>query len=178
VEYLLEGVNVDHYFALTMDAVASGCDLVGGVEVTVLDDFTGVDDTLVQGETVTLNGTQALHYVRSRYGLEDGTNSSRMKRQQQYIEAWRKKVISQLKADESFALKLVDTMDDYVVYDSSDHKMQKFVEKFNEYEFLGIRELEGKSEIGEEFAEFYPDEAALRKLVIELFYTPKSRGVK
>lgn len=176
VEYLLEGVNVDHYFALTMDAVASGCDLVGGVEVTVLDDFTGIDDTLVQGQTVTLNGTQALHYVRTRYGLEDSSNSSRMERQQQYIEAWRTKVISRLKADESFILKLVDTMDDYVVYDSSDQKMQKFVEKFDEYEFLGIRELEGTTEIGEEFAEFYPDEASLRKLVIELFYTPKANG--
>lgn len=176
VKYLLSGVDVDHYFALTMDAVAASCDLVNGVEVTVLDDFTGIDDALVKGENVTLTGAQALRYVRTRYGLEDSSNSTRMERQQQYINAWYEKVSSRIKADESFIITMVDAMDDFVVYDSSDQKMQKFVEKFGEYEFLGIRELEGESKVGEEFMEFYPDEAALRELVIELFYIPKANA--
>lgn len=176
VEYLLGGVEVDHYFALTMDAVAASCDAVGGVEVTVLDDFTGIDDTLVKGEKVTLTGTQALCYVRTRYGLEDSSNSTRMERQQQYINAWHEKVSAQIKADEGFIVTLVDAVDDYVVYDSSDKKLQKFAEKFDEYEFLGIRDLEGESKVGEEFMEFYPDETAVRELVIELFYKPKANA--
>ena len=56
VEYLLNGIKVDHYFALTLDAVAASCDLVGGVEITVLDDFTGIDDELIKGEKITLIG--------------------------------------------------------------------------------------------------------------------------
>lgn len=176
VEYLLKGVKVDHYFALTMDAVAASCDAVGGVEVTVLDDFTGIDDTLVEGQTVTLTGTTALRYVRTRYGLEDSSNSSRMERQQQYINALYDKAMSLIEADEGFVVELVDAIDDYVVYDSSDQKMQKFMEKFDDYEFLGIRELEGESKLGEEFVEFYADEDAVRKLVIDLFYVPKDEG--
>jgi hypothetical protein len=64
-------------------------------------------------------------------------------------------------------------MDKYVAYDSSDQKMQQFAEKFEEYEFLGIREMEGENKMGEKFVEFYPDEAAIWEIVIDLFYIPK-----
>lgn len=173
VETLLHGVPVNHYLSLTMDFVPAMNDLVGGVEVTVLDDFSGIDDTLVKGEKVTLTGEQALRYVRTRYGLEDSTNITRMARQQQYIRALYNTATTRIQEDEEFVLDVVATMDRYLVYDSSDQKMQKFAEKFGAYEFLGIREIEGESEVGAEFMEFYPDEDALWELVIDLFYTPK-----
>ena len=173
VEYLLNGARVDHYLALTMDAVPVSCDIVGGVEITVLDDFTGIDDTLIKGEKVTLNGEQALRYVRTRYGLEDSSNSTRMVRQQQYMSALYQKINSRIKSDDEFLVKLVDTMDDYVVYDSSDKKMLKFAEKFEDYEFLGIREIKGESKIGEEFMEFYADEESIQEIVMDLFYEQK-----
>jgi LCP family protein required for cell wall assembly len=174
VEYLLKGIDVDHYFALTMDAVAASCDAVGGVEVTVLDDFTGIDDTLVKGETVRLNGQQALRYVRTRYGLEDSSNSTRMARQQQYLDALYDSVSARINWDQDFIIELVDAVDDYVVYDSSDQRLQQLLETFNEYEYLGIRQLEGQTKLGEEFMEFYPDEASVRETVIQLCYTPKN----
>ena len=173
VEALLTGVDVDHYFALTMDAVGAAADVVDGVEVTVLDDFTDIDDALIKGETVTLTGDRALTYVRTRYGMEDSTNSTRMERQQQFINALRQKAMDKIQAEDGFILELVDALDDYVVYDSSDQKMQKLLEKFNEYEFLGIRELEGESRMGEEFVEFYADEESILKTVVEMFYIPK-----
>ena len=178
VEYLLNGIKVDHYFAVTLDAVAASCDLVGGVEITVLDDFTGIDDELIKGEKITLIGEQALRYVRTRYGLEDSSNSARMKRQQQYINALYDKICSCIEADDEFILKMVDTIDEYVVYDSSDKKMSKFAEKFDDYEFLGIREIDGESKLGEEFIEFYPDEDSIWEIVIDLFYTPKMNDNK
>lgn len=173
VEYLLNGVKIDHYLSLTMDAVPASCNLVGGVEVTVLDDFTGIDDTLVKGEKVTLTGEQALRYVRTRYGLEDSSNSTRMARQQQYIEALYNKLQPRLEEDE-FLIKFIDTMDEYVVYDSSDKKMLKFAEKFDDYEFLGTKEIKGETKVGKEFVEFYPDEDSIKKIVIESFYSPKT----
>lgn len=174
VEYLLNGIKIDHYLSLTMDAVPASCNLVGGVEVTVLDDFTGIDDTLVKGEKVTLTGEQALRYVRTRYGLEDSTNNTRMARQQQYINALYEKVNSKIAADDEFLVKLVETMDDYIVYDSSDQRMLDFAEKFDDYEFLGIQEIEGESKLGEKFVEFYPNEDYIWSLVIDLFYAPKT----
>ena len=174
VEYLFKGLTVDHYLSLTMDAVAKSCDLVGGVEVTVLDDFTGIDNTLIKGERVNLTGEQALRYVRSRYGLEDSTNHTRMVRQQQYIEALYKKIDYCMEADEEFIVSFIDGVDDYVVYDSSDQKMLKYAQMFEEYKFLGIREIEGQTKLGEEFIEFYPDEESIMDISIGLFYKQKA----
>lgn len=173
VEFLLNGVKVDHYMSVTMDSVPISCDLVGGVEVEVLDDFTGIDNSLVKGEKVTLKGEQALRYVRTRYGLEDSSNSTRMKRQQQYIQALYDKISYNIKEDEEFLIKFVDQMDEYVEYDSSNNKIMKFAEKFENYEFLGIRELEGEQKVVNNLMEFYPNEDSISEVVIELFYTEK-----
>ena len=78
VSMLLGGVDIDHYVGMTMGAVPLINDMVGGVPVTVLDDFSGIDDALVQGEEITLQGEQAIHYVRIRAGLEDSSNLNRM----------------------------------------------------------------------------------------------------
>lgn len=174
VESLLKGIKIDHYLSLTMDSVAVINDLVGGVEVTVLDDFSAVDSSLVQGEQIVLNGQQALRYIRSRYGLENSDNIARMARQRQYINALYDKAVSCINDDEDASIEWIDAMDEYVVYDSSDYKMRKLAEKFGIYEFLGIREIEGHAKNGEEFVEFYPDEDSLMKTVTELFYSPKA----
>lgn len=173
VEGLLMNIDIKHYVSFTMDAVPVLNDLVDGVEVTVLDDFTAVDDNLKKGEKVTLQGSQALTYVRSRYGLEDSSNLARMARQQQYITALLEKVASRAE-DEEFAITLADTIDEYVVYDASDQKMKSFAERFKEYEFLGIRELEGETITNGELVEFYPDEASVKEIVIDLLYTERT----
>lgn len=173
VEALLMNIDIEHYISFTMDSIPILNDLVGGVEVTVLDDFTGIDDTLIRGEKVTLRGEQALSYVRTRYGLEDSTNLTRMARQRQYITALREKVASCVEADDTFVVTLFDAVDEYVVFDSSNKKMQKFAENFKEYEFLGIKDLEGEFKTGEEFMEFYPNEKSIKEVVLDLFYTEK-----
>lgn len=174
VEYLLHEINVNHYLSLTMDVVPTLNDMVGGVEVEVLDDFTGIDDELVKGATVKLTGEQALRYVRTRYGLEDSSNSNRMSRQRQYVNALYSTVLSRAEQDADFLVDLVEELDEELVYDSSNEKMQKYSEKFNEYDFLGIREIDGESKVVDGYNEFYPDDDAVWKLLIELFYTPKA----
>lgn len=70
---LLYGVEIDHYISLMMDGVAVLNDLAGGVTLKVMDDFGAFDPALVQGETVTLRGEQALkEYGVSRYLTIDG----------------------------------------------------------------------------------------------------------
>jgi len=176
VEYILKGVEIDHYFSMTMDGVIKLNDLLGGVEVEVLDDFTGIDDTLIKGERVVLTGEQALRYVRARQGLEDSTNVARMERQKQYIKALREKLDSCIVEDETFTLNLIEEISEYVVYDVSEQKLQTLIEKFDDYEFLGIRTIEGETRSGEKFLEFYPDEDSVWKVVLDLFYDPIKSG--
>ena len=169
----LLGVKVNHYLSLTMDSVAVFNDLVGGVEVTVLEDFTGIDETLVKGSTVTLKGEQALHYVRTRYGLEDSTNSTRMERQQQYLNGFYDKFTESIENDEEFLANAAKSISEYIVSDRSVTQMQELVRKFKEYDYGGIRDLDGESKMGEKFIEFYPKENSIKKVVSELFYVPK-----
>ena len=173
VSSVLEDVKVDHYISMTMDAVSILNDLVGGVEVTVLDDFTGVDDTLVKGQNVTLRGEQALNYIRTRYGLEDSTNATRMKRQQQYIKALRNQFLDCMAKDEEFIVDATLKTADYIISDRSATQLQELARKLQNYEFTGIRTLEGELKKGEKFMEFYPDENEVKKLVAELFYQLK-----
>lgn len=169
----LLNVEVDHYVSVTMDAVEVLNDYVGGVEVTVLDDFSGIDDSLVKGKTVKLMGDRALTYVRSRYGLDDNTNNRRMVRQRQYIEALYQKALLCMEDDDSFVLNAASKLSSYIVSDCSANRLQTIAEKLAEYEFNGIQDLKGESVAGEKFMEFYPDTKALKETVVGLFYVPK-----
>jgi len=170
VSGLLRGMKINHYASLTMDAVGIYTDLVGGVEVEVLDDFTGVDDTLIKGEKVLLKGEHALNYVRSRKGLEDSTNSTRMDRQQQFLKALYTITQDKVAQDEQFVVDATTKISEYLVTDRSVNQLQTLLEKISTYEFTGIRSLEGESKMGEEFIEFYPEAKSVEKQVIELFY--------
>ncbi|MGN0493366.1 MAG: LCP family protein [Acutalibacteraceae bacterium] len=173
VSGLLYGVKIDRYLSVTMDAVPVFNDMVSGVTVEVLDDFTGIDDTLVKGETVTLMGEQALRYVRTRYGMEDSTNEHRMKRQQQYIRGLYEKTKETVSQDESFIAEATLRLSDYMVSNCTVNQLETLFGKISSYKFNGISNIEGESQKGEEFIEFYPDEESLKKLVVELFYKPE-----
>ena len=170
VSRLLNDIKVNHYISLSLDSVGVFNDLVGGVEVTVLDDFSGIDNTLVKGQNITLNGKQALNYVRERYGMEDSTNATRMNRQKQYLQALHTKTQEKMKADKEFLIKATAKMADYIISDRSATQLQEIGKKLNEYEFCGILDIKGESKKGKEVIEFYPDNDSLDKLVIDLFY--------
>lgn len=170
VSNVLYGAKINHYISLTIDSVKVLNDLVGGVQLTVLDDFGDGDATLVKGETVTLTGEQALRYVRTRQGLEDSSNSTRMKRQQQYVDALYDKLATKIATDQDFVVKASVELSDYIVSDRSVTQLQELAKKFNTYEFTGIRSIDGETVRGEEFMEFYPDTNSVEEIVIEQFY--------
>ena len=173
VSELLNGVKVNHYLSITMDAVPILNDLLGGVEVTVLDDFSGIDDTLIKGETVTLHGDHALTYVRERYGLEDSSNSTRMVRQRQYMTAVYDKAILEIENDDNFVIEASSKLADYIVSDRSVNQLQEIAKKLSQYKFTEIETLEGESVIKDGLMEFRPDADSIDKIVFELFYKKK-----
>ena len=173
VSELLNGVKVNHYLSITMDAVPILNDLLGGVEVTVLDDFSGIDDTLIKGETVTLHGDHALTYVRERYGLEDSSNSTRMVRQRQYMTAVYDKAMLKIENDDNFVIEASSKLADYIVSDRSVNQLQEIAKKLSQYKFTEIETLEGESVIKDGLMEFRPDADSIDKIVFELFYKKK-----
>lgn len=172
VSKLLHGVDIHDYISITMDSVPVFNDLVGGVQVTVLDDFTGVDDTLVKGETVTLMGEHALNYVRTRYGLDDSSNSARMERQHQYLDALVDKASQCVEEDEHFIIDAISAVSSYMVSNCSVTELESYFDSISTYEFLDILSLDGESRMGETYMEFYPDNNSVEEAVMELFYEP------
>lgn len=173
VSELLKGVDVNHYVSVSMDAIPVLNGAVGGVEVEITEDFSGVDKTLVMGETVTLNGDQVMNYVRGRYGVDDSTNESRMKRQQKYLISLFNEIKNCSKQDEGFISNTLLSVSNYIISDCSVNKMEYLYNKVSDYEFKGIKTIEGKSVKGEEYMEFYSDEKSLNQLVADCFYNVK-----
>ena len=169
VSMLLGGVDIDHYVGMTMGAVPLINDMVGGVPVTVLDDFSGIDDTLVQGEEITLQGEQAIHYVRIRAGLEDSSNLNRMKRQQQYLQSLANQVQS-LGEDFAPSSQQMEELSRYLISDCTVQELDSMAEKVSSYTLEEMQTVAGQAKKGTEYMEFYSDEAALEEQVLDLFY--------
>lgn len=174
VSKLLKDIKVNHYMSVTLDAVPIMNDLVGGVTVEVLDDFTDADMGLVKGETVTLTSEQALTYIRERQGTGEKTNVSRMKRQKQYIESMRDEIEKCIENDSEFLSDAVLKISDYMESDCSATRLQSIGKRLKSYEFVGLKEIEGEAKTVESddgaHIEFYPDEDKLMQMVVGLFY--------
>ncbi|MEU6078909.1 LCP family protein [Streptomyces sp. NPDC047108] len=91
----LTGVPVDHFMMIDFSGVVDMADAVGGVPVcvdnNVYDSKSGL--RLKKGESV-VKGEQALQWLRTRHGFEDGSDIGRAKAQHMYMNS----MVRQLKA--------------------------------------------------------------------------------
>ncbi|MFE1960189.1 LCP family protein [Streptomyces sp. NPDC059479] len=91
----LTGIRVDHHMVVDFSGFKGIVDAVDGVEVCLKEP---VDDIQAQlklpAGTQTLDGEQALGFVRARHGIGDGSDTQRMERQQRFLGALFKKVQS------------------------------------------------------------------------------------
>lgn len=90
----LTGITIDHYVEVGLYGFATFTDAVGGVDVCLNqatnDPMTGASFPAGQQ---TLNGPDALAFVRQRYGLDNG-DLDRVKRQQAYLSSMANKLLS------------------------------------------------------------------------------------
>ena len=168
VSKLLMDIPITTYLSVTMDAVSVVNDAVGGVEVEVLDDFTGIDDTLVRGKTVTLTGEHALTYVRSRSGMKEATNQRRMVRQKQYLEGLIGAVHTAAEKNDQLFADVSAQIHDQLVANCTVAYLQTLFEKLTDYRYGDIYSLEGEQKVVNNLVEFYPDSQSVYDLVIPL----------
>lgn len=172
VSSMLYGVEIDHYITINMDAIAILTDAVGGVTVEVTEDFSAVDPSIPMGK-VKLNGTQAVNYIRTRQGVEDQMNLSRMERHEKYMAAFLKELKAMLKEDPYFLLDLVEQVEDHMVTDCDTTTMSNLADDFSEHEIGQIVTIDGENVKGEKYMEYYLDEEDLDRVVLEYLYDPK-----
>lgn len=167
VENLLYGIRIDHYFSLTMDAIPIIADGVGGVTVTLENDFPLLGEEYVKGATVTLKGEDALTFVRYRNDEATTSNLERMERQRLFIGGLFEKYAH---ATVDSTLDTVTEITEYFVSDCTASQISNLIDRMQLYEDHGVQALPGEAKLGKEYVEFHVDEEALRQVVIDHFY--------
>lgn len=170
VSNLLGGIPIDHYMTFTMDSVPVLNDMVGGVTVTITDDFSAVDGTLKQGDTMTLHGDQALTYVRTRRDVGDQSNLERMERQREYLSQLYLLLLDKMAGDDGFTAKVTLALGDSFQTDCSLNQLSELSKHLSTCTMGDFAVIPGEAVKGEEFMEFYVNEDGLQQVVDELFY--------
>jgi anionic cell wall polymer biosynthesis LytR-Cps2A-Psr (LCP) family protein len=175
VSDFLGGLHVDGYYTLHMSDVGKLNSLVGGVQITIDEDLTKIDPAMKPGATIVLDDMQAQRYVRARMDVGDGENTSRMKRQTVYLNAFMDQALAKLQEDPKFIDEMFDTFEDVAVTDISKKELSVIGQQMRTGENKGILQIEGETKIGQalgdgvDHTEFYADEKSKIRQMEKLY---------
>jgi len=142
---------------------------VGGVQVTLEDDFSAEDPAMTKGTTLTLTDEQAERFVRGRMSIGDGLNTSRMRRQKQYMDSFKDKLFQLMRSDPAFIGNMLDALEDVSVTDMPKNRWSVIANQIYKADYQGIMQLEGEDKEGDTLkdgmthAEFYADEESIEQ---------------
>ena len=171
VSGLLFGTNIDFYVAMNFDGIPVMNDTLGGVTVTIPEDLTVLDPSWTKGTEVTLHGSESETFLRSRRGVGDGTNVSRMSRQQVYLSAASRLLQERITEDKDFIGSMFDSLSPYLVSSISRARLVNDAYSARDYARPAVFSPPGEHRINDRgFTEFAADRDALLEMVLELFY--------
>lgn len=168
----LHGLTIDYYVSMNMDAIPVLNDAVGGVTVTVVDDFSKVNPSITMGE-VTLTGDQVIDFVRIRKDVGDQKNVTRMARQREYVSHFLEKLSQKEHENIDFLVNMYEQVSPYIVTDCSVNTLSNLLSKYLDYGIKEVVSPEGENIVVDGHYEFHTDEEALEELILRLFYTQK-----
>lgn len=168
VSELLYDLPIDGYLAMEYSSIAIVNDAIGGVTITIPQDYTMIDPAFEKGVTVKLTGEQAHDYVRWRDTNASFSNNERMERQVQYIPALIDTIQSHVGEDGNYYKTLYPLVEEHMITDLGEDEINALAE----YELItsDVQYLPGEGKKGEKYEEFYVDEKKLQKMLIETFY--------
>ena len=169
----LHGLTIDYYVAMNMDAIPILNDAVGGVTVTVTDDFSGVNPSITMGE-LTLRGDQVIDYVRTRKNVGDQKNVTRMQRQRQYVNGFMEALYEKAEGDAEFLISVYEKVAPYIVTDCSSTTLSGMLDRYADYSISGAVTPEGENLVVDGHYQFQVDEEKLDDLIVRIFYAPKN----
>lgn len=171
VSHYLYDQPIDGYLALNMDCIGVINHQLGGVTVTIEDDFSRVDPSMKVGSTIKLTDEQAQYFVRTRMTVGDGTNESRMRRQEQFLASAQPILQEKIFDDEDFLRDFYDALGDYMVTSLSGKDMSKLAKAIRSNEYLDPPRISGDISLDKlGFKQFKPEPESVAEAVLELFY--------
>lgn len=167
VSELLYGIPIQSFLSLNIDGIATISEAIGGIKITVPEDYTMIDPSFEKGKEIVLKGEQAEKYIRYRDTTVTGSNNDRMERQSQVVQAAALQLPKQLKEDSELYKQLISGAKLYMVTDLSTGEIDKFISYKSESE---MERVPGDVVAGEKHDEFHVDDEKLYDLLVKLFY--------
>jgi LCP family protein required for cell wall assembly len=172
VSQLLYDIPIHGYCALNIAAVPALNDAVGGVEVTALNDIPR--SKIKKGNQIHLMGRAAYDYVQYRDTTLEESARGRLERQKQYLTAYIAQAKKSFKSNPTLPVQLYQEVTPYLTTDIALDELVYLAGDAVGYSFSqsDIHIIPGTTDISGEYDEFYPDEEAMKRLIIEVYYTP------
>lgn len=167
VAELLKDIPIHGYLALNIEGISVINDVLGGVEITIPEDYTSIDEAFVQGTTLTLTGDQAERYVRYRDIEILGSNNGRMERQNQFLKAMVRLLKEKIQADSAFVDILFTAGQPYMTTNLTADQMEEYASYTLDDTFIKVP---GQTREGENHDEFVVDEEKLMDVLIKILY--------
>lgn len=176
VSGLFYGLPIHGYCAINMGAIPLLNDAVGGIRLQCLETLDFKDFHVEEGEELYLQGMDAYYYLHNRDTSSFNSAGRRLQRQKQYLEEYAAAAMEAIKEDITLPVTLYGTLSKYMVTDISVDEVGYLATQAAGYRMGEIHTLEGETAMGEQFEEFYPDEEALYRLILEVFYEEVGQG--
>ncbi len=171
VSNLLYNVPIKYYAAMNLDGISALNDMLGGVTVTLEDDFSHIDPAMTKGTTLTLVGDQAETFVRSRMSVGVGTNEARMTRQQQYVNQMMELLNVKIHESSDFIGALFDDLSPYLCTNMSRAQMVNEAWIAKDYTRHPLVSIGGTHVEGSDgYMQFLTDEESLEQVILDVFY--------
>lgn len=174
VSRLLYGVPVNRYIALDYNALYTLNTIIGGLTITFSEDYSNISTAYTKGSTVTMNSSQMSQFITYR-SLSDVSGAyDRGVRNMAILKALFEQCKDEIAADPMIALDFLSQLNGYLTTDLALREITFLARNIGKMSFSSdtIIKLPGESAMGEQYAEFYPDEQWLHDFVADTFCVP------
>ncbi len=120
---IFNGLTIDHFVVINYGALPVIVDEIGGVTVTMSDDWflpsTIYEASFKAGDTVTFNGEQAAEFIRARDIYESDSALKRLERQKDFLRGFYTDVKKAVKENPTLIATVYNALGDYMHTDLS-----------------------------------------------------------
>ena len=167
VEELFPDTTINGYVSINIEAIMEINDAIGGVEVSVIDEYTATQMGIPVGTTLNLMGEDAMLYLRLRDLHVSGSAYSRLDRIKEYVTKAIPKGLEAVKETPSLVTDMYQTLENNMVTSIDAADMVELLSALKEVpmENVHIYVIQGEIRRGADgYEEFYPEESCMEDL--------------
>lgn len=168
VSRLFYGVPINAYYTIYFDAVKQIVDSVGSFDVVLNEDLPLAFPQLKKGDTLRINGSNALNYLRAR----GESNAPRLERQKDFIKKFISLAKSKVAKNLSLPVDIYKQIAKESVTDLDSASVAYMASQLINAEF-NVLNIAGESGFDGTYETFAVDQETLYNMVLENFYKTK-----